>query len=181
MNVPKFTDYDFSIGGRRIEDSAVAYEAPMVAKVVLPGTSEPKVVQTIGDIGEAIVIPPRDPNPRPAEPGSWPPSEADIQAQALANAMREPQLWSLNQVITPKAGQVKELAGDSVMTWTAEDTIREEKVRQQRYERTLRENSEDIDRRLERLGILPRARRLPPTPTVREMRLAGFFSHLHGS
>jgi hypothetical protein len=109
MNVPKFSDIGGSITGRKIEDTPVAFEGPMVAKVVMPGTSEPKVVQTIGDIGEAIVIPPRDPSPQPAEPGSWPPGEADFQAQALANAVREPQFWSLKQVAPKPSSKTPEI------------------------------------------------------------------------
>jgi hypothetical protein len=57
--------------------------------------------------------------------------------------------------------------------WTVDDVMREEQVRQQRYERTLKEKSEDLDRRLERVGILPRRKRLPRHPTVDDMRRAG--------
>jgi hypothetical protein len=97
MNVPKISDFDFSITGKKIDDRPAAYVGDVLAKVVLPGTSEPEVVQTIGEVGPATVIPARDPNPRPAEPGSWPPDEADMQAQALANAARPAQFWSLKQ------------------------------------------------------------------------------------
>jgi hypothetical protein len=54
--------------------------------------------------------------------------------------------------------------------WTVDDVMRSERIREQRYERTLRENSEDLSRRLERLGIVHRTRRLPRHPTVDDLR-----------
>jgi hypothetical protein len=59
------------------------------------------------------------------------------------------------------------------MGWDIEDTMRQERDRQRRYEYTLKANREAIDERLERLGILPRWRRLPRNPTVDDLRRAG--------
>jgi hypothetical protein len=98
VNVPKISDFDFSIGAKKIDDRPAAYVGDLVAKVVLPGTSEPEVVQTIGEIGPAVVIAPRDPNPQPAEPGSWPPSPETVKKQELAGALKAisaGQLWSV--------------------------------------------------------------------------------------
>jgi hypothetical protein len=106
MNIPLPAPFDFEIGGRKIEDTPVAYSGPMVGKIVQPGTSEPEVVQTIGDVGQVTVVPARDPSPQPAEPGSWPPNEADMQAQALANAARPVQFWS-RKPVAPKAPKSK--------------------------------------------------------------------------
>jgi hypothetical protein len=66
----------------------------------MPGTSEPKV-EAVGEIGPAVVIHPRDSAPRPADRGSWPRSSADLRAEALSNAVREPQFWTSKQA-TPK-------------------------------------------------------------------------------
>jgi hypothetical protein len=97
VNIPLPAPFDFEIGAKKIEDRPAAFVGDVVAKVVLPGTSEPEVVQTIGEVGAATVIPARDPNPQPAEAGSWQPSEEHTQQQALeghAKGFSSSQLWS---------------------------------------------------------------------------------------
>lgn len=69
------------------------------------------------------------------------------------------------------------------MSWDVEDTMRQEQNRQRRYELTLAERREAVDRRLEKLGILPRARRLPRAirpvdedwPGVKSGRIVRYF------
>jgi hypothetical protein len=67
------------------------------------------------------------------------------------------------------------------MGWDVEDVLREERNRQRRYELTLAERREVVDRRLEKLGIVPRKRRLPRAtvdddwPGVKSGRIVRYF------
>jgi hypothetical protein len=111
MNIPSLSDYDFSITGKKVEDNAVTYEGSTYAKVVQPGTVVPEVVQTVGELGPAICIPPPDGGePHPAAPGSWPPSPEDIRGQEAIGLMKvwSPQLWSKVKA-APKPSKTPEI------------------------------------------------------------------------
>jgi hypothetical protein len=56
----------------------------MFAEVVVPGSTEP-VVELVGEISSEAIVVAADPEPQPAGPGSWPPSDhpAHIQLGGL--------------------------------------------------------------------------------------------------